>query len=267
MGAHLLPEQHGRDQGDWFTAASEVEKKLLADYQMRSRRSGQRLARELKDFKGIGAFCEPLLKARLKADLGAEPDIDNDEFVRIERESVLLGVMLKTIPRRQRLMQAALQNFAADSEFEDGTALAPKDAFFLERVPGSEQGYPRFRYRYSQKLDIDPQAFAHLCHDLDLGGQYQRHLSEVFEHPRSSVRRRTLAIELYKDLLRVGLQVAFLKQQISEQARAVLLELVQGAQSCQVSPKACCSSTWPMSPQRNWTAPQPRCWRGRRRNP
>ena len=156
MGAHLLPEQHGRDQGDWFTAASEVEKKLLADYQMRSRRSGQRLARELKDFKGIGAFCEPLLKARLKADLGAEPDIDNDEFVRIERESVLLGVMLKTIPRRQRLMQAALQNFAADSEFEDGTALAPK---------------------------------------------------------------------------------------------------------------ACCSSTWPMSPQRNWTAPQPRCWRGRRRNP
>ncbi|MCP3751964.1 DUF6543 domain-containing protein [Pseudomonas sp. SBB6] len=231
MGAHLLPEQHGRDQGDWFTAVSEVEKKLLADYQMRSRRSGQRLARELKDFKGIGAFCEPLLKARLKADLGAEPDIDNDEFVRIERESVLLESMLKTIPRRQRLMQAALQNFAADSEFEDGTALAPKDAFFLELVPGSEQGYPRFRYRYSQKLDIAPQAFAHLCHDLDLGGQYQRHLNEVFEHPRSSARRRTLAIELYKDLLRVRLQVAFLKQQISEQARAVLLELVQGAQA------------------------------------
>ncbi|MEN5200072.1 NEL-type E3 ubiquitin ligase domain-containing protein [Pseudomonas wadenswilerensis] len=231
MGAHLLPEQHGRDQGDWFASASEVEKKLLADYQVRSRRSGQRLARELKDFKGIGAFCEPLLKARLKADLGVEPDIDNDEFVRIERESVLLGSMLKTVPRRQRLMQAALQNFAADSEFEDGTALAPKDAFFLERVPGSEQGYPRFRYRYSQKLDIEPQAFARLCHDLDLGGQYQRHLGEVFEHPRSSTRRRSLAIELYKDLLRVRLQVAFLKQQISEQARAVLLELVQGGRA------------------------------------
>ncbi|CAK9888914.1 MULTISPECIES: NEL-type E3 ubiquitin ligase domain-containing protein [Pseudomonas] len=227
MRAQVLPEQHGRQQSDWFTNASETEKTLLIDYQKRSRVVGQRLARELKDLKGITAFCEPLLKARLKADLGVEPDIDRDEFVHIERESAFLGSMLKTIPRRQSLMQAALQNFAADSEFEVGTALAPKDAFSLELVPGSEQGYPRFRYRYTQTLATDPQAFARLCHDLDLGGQYQRHLTAVFEHPSSSARRRALAIDLNKELLRVRLQSAFMKQEISEEGRRVLLELLQ----------------------------------------
>lgn len=231
MGAHLLTQQHGREQQDWFVTASAAEQTLLLDYQQRSRYSGQRLARELKDFKGIGAFCEPLFKAQIKAELGAEPDIDNDEFVRIDRESVLLGSMLRTVPRRQSLMQAALQNFAAGSEFEAGTALAPKDAFFLELIPGTEQGYPRFRYRYTQKLDIEPRAFARMCHDLDLGGQYQRHLSEVFETPASSALRRSLAIELYKDQLRVNLQVAFMKQQISEQGRKALLDLLSGVRA------------------------------------
>ncbi|UVL58596.1 NEL-type E3 ubiquitin ligase domain-containing protein [Pseudomonas sp. B21-035] len=231
MGAQLLAQQHGREQQDWFATASAAEQTLLVDYQQRSRRSGQRLARELKDLKGIGAFCEPLLRARLNADLGAEPDVDFDEFVRIERESVLLGSMLRTVPRRQSLMQAALQNFAADSEFEAGTALAPKDAFFLELIPGTEQGYPCFRYRYRQKLDIEPQAFARVCHDLDLGGQYQRHLSEVFETPASSALRRSLAIELYKDQLRVNLQVAFMKKQISERGRQALLDLLSGVRA------------------------------------
>lgn len=231
MGASLLPEQHGDEQADWFVTASEAERKQLDDYQARSRRSGQRLARELKDLKGITAFCEPLLKARLKTDLDAEPDVDKDEFIRIERESELLGLMLRTVPRRQSLMQAALQNFAAGSVFEKGTALAPKDSFFLELIPGTEQGYPRFRYRYAQKLAIKPEPFARLCHDLDLGGQYQRHLSEVFEDPASSARRRSLAIDLYKDQLRVRLQVAYLKQEISGQGREVLLELLQGARA------------------------------------
>ncbi|WP_433887066.1 NEL-type E3 ubiquitin ligase domain-containing protein [Pseudomonas vranovensis] len=231
MGVQLLAQQHGREQQDWYAAASAAEQSLLVDYQQRSRHCGQRLARELKDLKGIGAFCEPLLKARLKADLGAEPDVDFDEFVRIERESVLLGSMLRTVPRRQSLMQAALQNFAAGSEFGAGTALAPKDAFFLELIPGTEQGYPRFRYRYTQKLDIEPQAFARVCHDLDLGGQYQRHLSEVFETPASSALRRSLAIELYKDQLRVNLQVAFMKKQISERGRQALLDLLSGVRA------------------------------------
>ncbi|MBF4209408.1 hypothetical protein EI533_16880 [Pseudomonas donghuensis] len=230
MGAQLVPEQHASALANWFAGASAAEKKLLEGYQTRSRRTAQRLARELKDVKGITAFCEPLLKARLKADLAAEPDIDNDEFVRIYREPILLATMIRIVPRRQTLMQAALQNFAADSVFETGTALAAKNAFFLELIPGTE-AHPRFRYRYTQQLPIDHQAFARLCHDLDLGGQYQKHLSEVFEHPRTSARRRTLAIELNKDLLRVCLQIAFMKQEISEQGRTVLLELLQGVRA------------------------------------
>ncbi|ROL74107.1 NEL-type E3 ubiquitin ligase domain-containing protein [Pseudomonas vranovensis] len=224
MGAQLVPEQHAGAAPKWFTDASEREKQLLDTYQMRSRRTTYLLARELKNFKGITAFCEPLFKARLKAELGVELDVDNDEFIRIYRESDLLGVRVN--PQRQPLMQAALQNFAADSVFESGTALAPKDSFILEPIPDAV-GLSQIRYRYTQ-LAIDPLVFARLCHDLDLGGQYQRHLSEVFEDPRTSAPRRALAIELSKDQLRVRTQVAFMQQEISAQGRKVLLELLQG---------------------------------------
>ncbi|WP_110968649.1 dermonecrotic toxin domain-containing protein [Pseudomonas huaxiensis] len=224
-----LAEQHGASApGHWFNSAPETERQALLDYQARRRRSAQALATTLKQLKGIGEFAEPLLQARISAELGVVVDVDKDEFVQIAREPEMLGSMLRTVPLRQSLMQAALQNFSGEVEFEAGTALAPKDAFTMELIPGSPGAYPRFRYRYRERLDVEPKRFARMCHELDLGGQYQRHLEQVYEAAatRSMVHEQSMTAS--KDQLRVQAQIAFLKKDIGPAARQMLLELLRG---------------------------------------
>ncbi|WP_422419374.1 dermonecrotic toxin domain-containing protein [Pseudomonas sp. GZD-222] len=212
----------------WFLNASQTARQTLLDAQQSSRNSARALATALKDFQGLGAFAEPLLKARLKADLGVELDVNTAELVEINQESILLGSMLRTIPRRQRLLQAAMQNFAAGAEFLAGSALAAKGAFVMELIPGLEGAYPRFQYRYTSKLDIDPTRFATLCHELDLGGKYQAHLREVFENPASSDAIRTLSINAYKDNMRLVAQTALMKGEISASAQLMFNDLLAG---------------------------------------
>lgn len=212
----------------WFFNASQAARQTLLDAQQSSRNSAHALAMALKDFQGLGAFAEPLLKARLKADLGVELDVNTTELVEIHQESVLLGSMLRTLPRRQSLLQAAMQNFAAGAEFLPGSALATQGAFVLELVPGPEGAYPRFQYRYTSKLAIDPARFAALCHELDLGGKYQAHVSEVFEHPGARDAIRRLSIDAYKDNVRLVAQTALMKGEISASAQQMVSDLLEG---------------------------------------
>lgn len=212
----------------WFFNASQAARQTLLDAQQSSRNSARALATALKDFQGLGAFAEPLLKARLKADLGVELDVNTTELVEIHQESVLLGSMLRTLPRRQSLLQAAMQNFAAGAEFLPGSALAAQGAFVMELVPGPEGAYPRFQYRYTSKLAIDPARFAALCHELDLGGKYQAHVSEVFEHHGARDAIRRLSIDAYKDNVRLVAQTALMKGEISASAQQMVSDLVEG---------------------------------------
>ncbi|MCU1722675.1 dermonecrotic toxin domain-containing protein [Pseudomonas sp. 5P_5.1_Bac1] len=224
-----LSEQEGASAPDhWFNSASEVERQVLLDYQARRRHSRNTLAVTLKSLKGIGEFAEPLLQARIAVGLGVLVDLNKDEFVQITREPEMIGSMLRTVPQRQSLMQAALQNFAREVGFEAGTALAPKDAFSLELIPDGQGAYPRFRYRYREQLPIEPARFARLCHDLDLGGQYQRHLQHVFDTPATRGRVHEQSVAAFKDQLRVDVQIAFLKEDIGPSARQTLLELLGG---------------------------------------
>lgn len=226
----LLVAQPVRKNGvvPWHGAATAEERALLSECQRRVRRSGDELASLLRGLKGIAEFCEPLLIAQLKQTLGISPDVHACEVVEIHQESVLLGAMVKRVPLQQSLMQAALQNFPREASFEPGSALAPRDAFGLELIPGTESGYPRFRYRYTDKLDIEPARFARLCHELDLGGQYQQHLRAIFAAPATQGMVRSRYIRAFKDQLLLCVQTAFMKQEISQQARQMLTSLVQG---------------------------------------
>lgn len=212
----------------WFSSASQEARQALLDAQKCSRGSARALATALKDFQGLGAFAEPLLKAKLKDDLGVDLDVNTTELVEIHYESELLGTMLRLKPRKQSLVQAAMQNFAEGAEFLPGSALAVQGAFTLEMTPGPVGAYPRFEYRYSSKLDIDPKRFAALCHELDLGGQYQAHLSEVFESPATADAVRGLSITAYKDNLRLVAQMALMKGEISASAQEMFKGLLEG---------------------------------------
>ena len=235
---HQVAEQY-RSTGpaDWFMNAQPGERQVLLDYQARRRTSARVLATALQPLKGIGEFAEPLLRAQLAHELGITPDVNTVEFIQFHPESHLLGFIVKNVQRRQSLMQAALQNFAADASFETGSALAPKDALQMELLPATEQAYPRFSYRYQSKLDIEPGRFARLCHELDLGGQYQQHLQQVFEAPETRDQIRTHAIDVSKDQLRVQMQIAFMKGDISAQARQMLTDLLHGERAAHLNGK------------------------------
>ncbi|WP_158262098.1 NEL-type E3 ubiquitin ligase domain-containing protein [Pseudomonas sp. BBP2017] len=213
----------------WFQRASNAEREALLHAQHRSKISTQALTRALKDFKGLSAFAEPLLKARLKEALGeVKVDVNTTQLVEIHYEPELLGAMLRLKPRQQSLMQAALQNFAANSQFAPGSALTPKDHFSLELIPTPEGTVPRFQYSYTSKLPIKPEQFATLCHELDLGGKYQAHISEIYENPRTRDTVRKLSIDAYKDHLRQAVQIAFMKGEISASAREMFNGLLDG---------------------------------------
>lgn len=213
----------------WFTQAAEHERQALLDYQSRSRRSSYALASSLACFKGIVEFAEPLLKARLHADLNQAPDLYDNHFIEILRVPTRLGLTLKPVPKAQSLLQAALQNFTRDARFEAGSALAPANALILDMVAAERAGaQPIFRYHYTRKLPIDALVFARLCHALDLGGQYQQHLADVFEDDSTQAQVRSQSISAYKDLLRVRAQQAFLQAELSADARQMLLDLLDG---------------------------------------
>ncbi|NER60022.1 hypothetical protein G3435_08615, partial [Pseudomonas sp. MAFF212428] len=219
------------EQGDvlglaaWFTGAPAVEQQRLIAAQAQSRLSGRMLAVLLKDLKGIAAFAEPLLLARLKADYPAlQIDVNTCQFVQITRESTGNGRWEDVSATRQSLLQAALQNFAASASFVAGSGLSSDGAYSLE----NHVIYQSPTVRYAAPVAISPSAFAGLCHALDLGQQYQQHLSTVFESPATQASLKQQWISVYKDLLRVRLQVALMKSEITDAARQALLALLQG---------------------------------------
>ncbi|TDF81862.1 dermonecrotic toxin domain-containing protein [Pseudomonas sp. H9] len=213
----------------WFQQASEDERQVLLDAQKQSRASTHALAKALKSLKAPTTFAEPLLKAELKSRLDVELNVNTVQLVELHHEPVFLGSMLRLQPIQQTLLQAAMQNYAADKRFEKGSALAPKGAFTLELKPNAEEGaYPRFAYRYSEKLEIAPERFATLCHELDLGEKYQAHIREVYEDPATQSHVRSLSITAEKDHLRQTAQIAFMKDEISEAARQMINGLIDG---------------------------------------
>lgn len=209
---------------EWFTRAPSAQQQALLDCQAKLRRSRRGLAGLLKHLKGITDFAEPLLKARLKADLGVDVDVNTAQLVRITRAWAFNGRWQQITDQRQSLLQAALQNFGASATFGDDDYLSIDGEYSVRNEVIREPAI----LTVTQPLGVTPQAFASLCHDLDLGGLYHKHLAEVFDTPFTHARIRERWIEVYKAMLRVSLHTAYMKAEISTTARDALTSLLDG---------------------------------------
>ncbi len=201
-------------------------RQALYDSQARRRASGQALANTLKGFRGITAFAKPLLTEALRKQFGTVPDVN---------QTILFHLRAPNQATEQSLLQAALRNFEADEPFDEvalqeTSALAPAGS--LERHLYDERDhYPfaKVRYHIRDKLPIQPDAFARMCRELDLGKQYQDHISAVFETPATCVKVREQMIAVSKDSLRVQSYIARLKGDIDASAHAALLALLDAS--------------------------------------
>nr|WP_180205439.1 NEL-type E3 ubiquitin ligase domain-containing protein [Pseudomonas sp. SbOxS1]NYU05538.1 hypothetical protein [Pseudomonas sp. SbOxS1] len=218
-------EAFARNYPRLYTEALPALRLALYESQVRSNRSTQALAKTLKDFKGITEFSKPLLAEAMNKTFGQSPDLT---------KTMLYHLRAPNRADEQTLLQAALRNFEDDEPFDEvalqeTSALAPAGALQRE-LYDRQQTIPFWstRYKILDKLSIKPGEFATLCRQLDLGQQYQDHLSAVFDSSatRATVRQQTITAN--KDLMRLQLHIARMKSHVSESAYATLLAVLDG---------------------------------------
>lgn len=209
-----------------YAKASQALRQALLDSQAQSNASNQALATTLKDFKGITEFAKPLLTDALQKKFGQAPDVVN---------TALFHMRSPNLAEEQSLLQAALRNFEENEPFDgialqETSALAPVGAL-EQHLYDERTQYPFAKVRYSlrDKLSIKPAAFASLCRELDVGKQYQDHLTAVFDAPdkAATVRQQTIAAD--KQRMRVQAHIALMRSDIDTADHATVLAMLDGA--------------------------------------
>lgn len=216
---------------------------------------GQETQREVADVYGqvqsIEQFAEPLLNAALAAHgwIDANPRTYGIKHVRLlsnlvlffaEQQLKLVDPLIQLVwpgvltPEslelnliesitHQSLLQAALQNFEASEALEGGL----------------DTGSCTFAVVGSQLLTQDslkPEHFAQICRDLNLGMQYQWHLSRVFDpvdehysvedvNSKSFKLHQKFSENLHHDFM-CALHIAFMKGEVIQAHYTFLLELL-----------------------------------------
>lgn len=208
-----------------YAKASQALRQALLDSQAQSSASSQALATTLKDFKGITEFAKPLLTDALQKKFGQAPDVVN---------TALFHMRSPNLAEEQSLLQAALRNFEENEPFDgialqETSALAPVGAL-EQHLYDERTQYPFAKVRYSlrDKLSIKPAAFASLCRELDVGKQYQDHLTAVFDAPdkAATVRQQTIAAD--KQRMRVQAHIALMRSDIDTADHATVLAMLDG---------------------------------------
>lgn len=229
---------------EWFTNAAPWLREALLVSQERSRQAHVKLATKLQGFKGIAEFAEPILVEAMK---GLDPsaiDVNKNSLYYLRRDKPV---------HEQSLLQAALLNFKGNEDFSAvvggaTSVIAPVGALVTEKAgltpdwssgfssedgpvlirrehtrPDSIEGN---RYRFKEQHAIAPQAFSQACRHLDLGKQYQDHLSSIFDDPATRAGLRHQMITAQKEQLAVrlhtGLMIGDVKAAGYEMVRGVL---------------------------------------------
>ncbi|SEM88360.1 C-terminal novel E3 ligase, LRR-interacting [Pseudomonas sp. ok272] len=205
---------------DWYAALNDAQREVLnsdLDTQCHSQNALDTLMRKVQD---VEAFAGPLLTAAL-AEAGHVLDVDqvhlrlyvpvDDSFGR--RTS---GYRVKTFS----LLQAALNNFEA-SEAEADYFNVASGFITAPNALGHFQAH-------STRLKIDE--FARLCRTLDLGGQYQKHLSALMRPDdvvsQGYLRARYLAHQ--KDAFKAAARLALFTGDIGEDDYDLLMRVAAG---------------------------------------
>ncbi|CAG8863279.1 hypothetical protein PS627_00215 [Pseudomonas fluorescens] len=225
-------------EADWFAnAAPDLRDAVLAS-QLRLQRSQQALARSLRGLQQIAEFCEPLLKQALLQQHGFTAQLADSELLRVKRTWQWQGNVYLNTHERQRLLQAALQNFEDGATFEEHSAIAlhtdisvqpvrvKGTVFVSPDLPGAPIVLQSEAYQVTP-LPLDPAAFAITCRELDLGQRYQAHLQHLFESPINQAKVREQAIAVHRDRLRVAADLGFLRHHLSGAATDVVQALLE----------------------------------------
>lgn len=239
---HSALRQAGGERPDWFEHARQsmpgVVDALKHDYSW-YRYNEQKLNEALVDLPALEAFAEPLLVAAIKERFGLEVDVRkswlfhprsvhiDDSFAGISKDPL---VQLQTSIRAatQTLLHAALQNFESWETASGAMDLSERNkAAVYDRYPvsGVEVAGPT--------LAIAPEAFAALCRELDLGGQYQKKIKAFLNPPSepgdapdaATFNRQGLLKRVEQSAYTIQVHLAYMRGDIGEGLYTALLDV------------------------------------------
>ncbi|WP_236181259.1 NEL-type E3 ubiquitin ligase domain-containing protein [Pseudomonas sputi] len=181
-----------------------------------------KIDRLLAKLQDIGAFAEPLLKAKLLERFNVNVDVKNT-FLRlyIPKESnwwviqIAPGYTARTVS----LLDAALHNFAYDETFE-------KDSAFIEKTDAARE---LFDISPIDKI-ISVSQFQALCRELDIGAQYKAHLEDYLLN-KEPVAQAWLKLHVQRSqqaALKAAAHIALAKKDIGRQAHLLIHDLLEG---------------------------------------
>ncbi|MGB3126036.1 MAG: DUF6543 domain-containing protein [Pseudomonas sp.] len=200
---------------EWLDRLTQAERRQLGQYNDASATSQQAVDQAMAGLQTAEAFATPLLAAALKQRFSLEPDLEATYLeLRNPVELGLLGIEVGSFSvLTLSLLQAALHNFE-ESECAAG-AFATASRF--KRGPAPDDA--------TLSLGISIHGFLSLCRTLDIGAQYQAHLSAFFQ-TASGLRERVNQAQ--KDALQAAAYLALLKQDITPANYAVIQAVIAG---------------------------------------
>lgn len=202
----------------WLTGAAAVPVAALCRSLERHQQLQQQVATLLQPLQDIAAFATPLLQAALQQQLNVHVDPARARWkeVRLSVDRPPFSTQptpsFVTYAKESPLLQRALQNFT-ERDAEAGAFFGGTGVFIEEGHVGGQ-----------------PEAFASLCRELDLGGQYQRHLNDVLA-PDDALARAQIDTLLRNDLkanLEVAAHRGYLLNAIDAPAYALLQQVIDG---------------------------------------
>ncbi|MFJ2331238.1 NEL-type E3 ubiquitin ligase domain-containing protein [Pseudomonas helleri] len=239
---------------EWFTNAAPWLREALLVSQERSRQAHVKLATKLQGFKGIAEFAEPILVEAMK---GLDPsaiDVNKNSLYYLRRDQPV---------HEQSLLQAALLNFTGNEDFSAvvggaASVIAPVGALVTEKAGLTAEWSPGFsreegpglirrehtrpdsiegnRYRFKDQHAIAPQVFSQVCRQLDLGKQYQDHLSSIFDDPATRAGLRHQMIAAQKEQLAVRLHTGLMVGDVKAAGYEMVRGLLYGAPNPRMGP-------------------------------
>jgi len=206
----------------WLSGATAEQRERYFTLAKASAASAAQAAVLLRRLQSPEAFARERLAPALKDRFALNIDIDHTHLVRFHTHANLLERTLEV--SEHTLLEAAMQNFAADEGFAAGSALLPAGSLQSELYEaGPGRIGRRWNYDRSRVLPITPTDFADCCRLLDLGGEYQRHVATALKSAGSE----TLLERNFTDSLAVQMQVALLKGDIDQAEHDMLHAYLQ----------------------------------------
>ncbi|MDF2795990.1 MAG: hypothetical protein K0S85_3743, partial [Pseudomonas orientalis] len=191
----------------------------------------------LQALQDINAFARPLLEAALRRQFGVTPDVE---------KTLLWLYVPQHIPWlpidsggarvwKVSLLDAALHNFEPDEAKPH--AYEPDSTYVAEVTQSSgEDEAGRFELLTSLNEQMPIPAFIHVCRELDIGAQCQRHLQQqlgIGDAVATSALQRKFS-ESQAAALKTALHLALMKKDISAQSHSQVVGLLDGLPGMQL---------------------------------